>query len=103
MLGQVQPFAPYGYSVESFSNTGNPVAGDGVAILVKQDAPYMRLSLNTTLQTIACRFGLVRPTTIWNLYINPGEHVTQNNISDLIAQLPEPIILLGDFNCRSSM
>ena len=64
MMGQIVPCAPRGYSLESYSLTGNPIAGDGVITLIMQGTPYMRITLNTALQAVACRVGTQQPMTM---------------------------------------
>lgn len=41
--------------------------------------------------------------TICNLYLHPGENASIRDVTDLISQLPEPMILLGDFNAQHTL
>ena len=101
MLGTCSPRPPGGYSLHCYSPTGNPVAGDGLVTLIRDDVPASKLALNTVFQATAHRVGTNRPTTICNLYIHPNELFNSNDFVQLIRQLPPPIILLGDVNSKS--
>ena len=63
-MGQVVPCVPHGYSLESYSPTGNPIAGDGLITLIRQGTSYIRITLNTALQAVACRVGTRQPMTM---------------------------------------
>jgi hypothetical protein len=103
MLSDRPIHAPSGYHLEKFSLTGNPVPGDGLVTLIREDMPHIAVVLNTNLQALAYRIGTNRPTTICNIYLNPNQHFTVHELTTLIDQLPEPFLLLGDFNCKSPL
>ena len=72
----------------------------GVAILVRKELPSTNLHLNTNLQAVAIRLQLDKLYTICSLYLPPNDPVTRQQIENLISQLPEPFLLLGDYNAR---
>lgn len=76
-------------------------ASRGVITLVHSDVPYHPLTLTTTLEAVAIRLQIQsKPYTVCNLYLSPTENVTGRQLQDLIAQLPRPFLVLGDFNAR---
>jgi ribonuclease HI len=49
---------------------------------------------------VAVRVHLHVAVTICSIYIPPSESLTTTELTGLIGQLPEPILLLGDFNAH---
>ena len=77
----------------------------GVAIYTHSSCPTEPLAIQSNLQVIATRIQLQHShfITIASLYI-PGKHkITQQDINNLIAQLPHPFLVLGDFNGHSPL
>jgi exonuclease III len=72
----------------------------GSAILISSDVPSAPLSLRTVTQAVATRIFLGSFYTVCSIYIPPSEPVSKEELSRLIAQLPRPFLLLGDFNSR---
>ena len=70
-----------------------------VAILINNNCSFKPLPLNTPLQAVAVQLWLGKWYTVSSLYI-PHIVVTQNELENLINQLPEPFLLLGDMNAR---
>ena len=92
---------PRGYSLHSDFNI--PTPGNGLATLIRNDIPFLKLQLNTDLQATAFRVGLSRQYTICNLYIQPNRVTSLEDITNLIEQLPPPLIMGGDFNSRHQL
>ena len=44
-----------------------------------------------------------RKRTICLIYLPSTDQVTEDDMRDLLEQLPAPMILLGDFNVRNSL
>ena len=81
--------------------TAGPTAyHGGVATLVKTTIGHTHLPLITDLQAVAVRCHLDRMYTICNLYLPPSDPLCLQQLHDLVAQLPEPFLLVGDFNAR---
>nr|BDT63038.1 MAG: hypothetical protein [Trachysalambria curvirostris nimavirus] len=80
------------------SNNGRPHGG--AAVMVRHDIPVHAVDLQTTLQVKAVRIGLTRPYTVASIYLPPGD-LNIEELEDVIGQLPQPFLLLGDFNGRN--
>ena len=76
------------------------LAAGGVTTFVRTDLYSVELPLRTQLEAIAVRVALPNLVTICNLYISPGVVLNRLDLLDLIAELPQPFILLGDFNAH---
>ena len=98
MMGNNIPRAPKGYSIYAEYNA--PTPGNGLVTLIKNNVPHRKIDIETQLQATAFKVRLNQPYTLCNVYISPRDPVSLNDISALIRQLPEPLILCGDFNCR---
>ncbi|GBM64275.1 hypothetical protein AVEN_271016-1 [Araneus ventricosus] len=90
------------YSVLN-KNYDNDRASGGVALLIAKDIPSAPLQLNTSLQAIAARIHTISLITICSLYLPPNQQINQIDLNELVYQLPDPFILLGDFNGHSSI
>ena len=103
--GGKTPYPPRGYTIAAAvgrippNSTTRP--SRGILTLVKQGVPFYQVNLNTNLEATAIRINLGREYTICNIYISPTENFSENNVINLIDQLPRPYIILGDFNARS--
>ena len=69
----------------------------GVSVLVRDGIPSSECTLNTSLQAKAVTISTSKTITICSLYLPPSENL---NIV-LIAQLPTPFVICGDFNGHS--
>ena len=58
--------------------------------------------MNTRLQATAVSISLKKTFTVCSLYLPPSFQFDQNDLDSLIAQLPTPFILTGDFNAHST-
>ena len=72
----------------------------GCLIYVRKDQPYIPINLNSNLQVTAIQIDLGRKYTICSLYLPPNNPVTYEELTNLIHQLPQPFILMGDMNGR---
>lgn len=73
----------------------------GVALFTSHDYPSTVIPLHTTLQAVAVRVHVRKLITICTLYLSPSASVNQSVLNDLVDQLPEPYIVLGDLNGHS--
>ena len=79
----------------------NPdVENHGALIYVRHDTPHNSFSLQSPLQATAVQIHLQRKYTIVSLYLPPNEALNEEDIKSLIRQLPQPFLILGDFNGR---
>ena len=95
-------YPPSNYKILHSDPTRTDGHDRGVAILTRSDKNHETIILNTNLQAVAVRIFLDRWYTICCIYL-PFVPFTENEINDLISQLPRPFLLLGDFNSRSQV
>ena len=88
-----------GYQVHAHYGTYDTKPHGGAAVLVRHDVSCQPVALRTTLQVSAVRVGLKRPYTIASIYL-PPDVFDVHELENLLQQLPQPFLLLGDFNGR---
>ena len=88
-------FTQYGFCVNSDHKRG------GVCIYVRNVFPHYKVTLQTSLQAVACsvRMNHIR-LTVCSLYLPPNEMINANELESLIQQLPSPFVLCTDANSR---
>ena len=72
----------------------------GCLIYTRRDVPQRPIDINSHLQAIAVQIDLTRKYTLCSLYLPPNSHVSREDLVELIEQLPQPFLLLGDMNSR---
>ena len=99
MLGNNTP-CPRDYI--NYRTNYDPDAGShgGCLIYIRRDIPQIPFSLNTPLLAIAVQIDLLRRYTLCSLYLPPNDPVSYQDLVDLVHQLPQPFLLLGDMNGR---
>ena len=77
----------------------------GTAIVVRKDINHNRLNLRTTLQVVALEICLVGrgKRILCSIYLPPTDQITEEELIDLLEQLPAHMILLGDFNAHNQL
>ena len=93
ILGQ-RRFYSRGY--HALNSTGRGGAG----LLIRKDVPHRRITLRTTLEAVAAAVFLGKQYTVCSIYLPPSGVIQNNDLSELMEQLPRPVLLLGDFNAR---
>ena len=78
-------------------------ASGGSSIFVQSNIPHSLIDLNTKLQTIAVKVSLTKIIAICFIYITPHTRLDQNDLENLLIQLPIPYLLIGDFNSHSEL
>ena len=73
----------------------------GVSVLVRDGIPSSECTLNTSLQAKAVTISTSKTITICSLYLPPSENLNIVLLTRLIAQLPTPFVICGDFNGHS--
>ena len=68
---------------------------------IHEDIPQTVVHLNTELQAIAATVHLKSKLTICNVYNSRNHSLTVNSLNQLYDQLPQPCLILGDFNAYS--
>ena len=75
----------------------------GAGILIRKDIPHSLLNLNTNIQALACRISTPQPITLCSVYLPPSKTWKAADLLSLVAQLPPPILFLGDFNAHNTL
>ena len=83
-------------------NTGHRANG-GTLILVRNHIPQSQFPIKSKLQAVATQVTLHKTITICSIYIPPHEQINETELKNLIKQLTQPFILLGDFNSHSTL
>ena len=78
-------------------------ASGGTSIMVKSSVPHSQFDLNTNLQAVAVNVTLSRKVTICSIYLPPSEVLSKNSLVNLTDLLPQPFMLVGDFNGHSKV
>ena len=78
-------------------------AKGGTAILVNQCLQHSLVNINTDLQAVAVRILFNKFITVCSLYLPPDNSFSQQDLQDLIDQLPSPFLLLGDVNAHNTI
>ena len=71
--------------------------------MVKSSILHSQFDLNINLQAVAVNVTLSRKVTICSIYLPPSEVLSKNSLVNLIDQLPQPLMLIGDFNGQSKV
>lgn len=84
-----------------FKNRSNPeYACGGVAIYSKKSIPIEILKVKTNIEFVAIKINSANPICIGNGYIPNRYPLQEPEMHDIINQIKEPFIILGDFNCH---
>ena len=90
-------------------NMFNYICHDGqrasgwTSIMVKSSVPHSQFDLNTNLQAVAVNVTLSKKVTICTIYLPPSDLLSKNSLVNLIDQLPQPFMLVSDFNGHSKV
>ncbi|GBN02577.1 putative RNA-directed DNA polymerase from transposon X-element [Araneus ventricosus] len=97
------PLKLRGYNcVRKDADTGSHSSG-GVCILTSNLYPSTPLSLHTSLQAVAVQVHTRALVTVCCIYLPPHDALNQQQLNNLVDQLPKPFLLLGDFNGHSTL
>lgn len=77
----------------------------GVSLGIDRNVPHQFLDVRSPLQCVAARVEWPTAATFASLYVcrEDGQAEIKDKLDDLIAQLPSPVVLLGDFNAHSQL
>ena len=73
------------------------------ALTINNSYLFSEVQLNTPLQAVAARLTLSKAVTVCNIYIPPSVDVSLSDLEQLIQQLPDSFVLVGDFNAHSPL
>ena len=99
-----KPYNP-GLNYNIFRSVPPPgnYAHGGAAILIRKSLQHSPVQLNTRLQAVAVKAYTGKAVTICSLYLPPSENFSENDILNLLNQLPQPYLVLGDFNAHNPL
>ena len=82
-------------------NKDRNVRGGGVLLAVHKNIPSTPLIINSPLEMIACTVHFVNcKINICNFYLPEHAIIDYDTLTNLFNSIPEPKILLGDFNAK---
>lgn len=88
------------YRRDFISDNENDRARGGVLTLVRSQFVSRSLNVDTQLQAVVIELLYPFKFTLCNIYLPPNEQIQYDDLAKLITQLPEPYIILGDFNAH---
>lgn len=99
----VKYHCPKGYQAFFKNRQQQLQASGGVATYIASSYYAKEIPLNTELEAVAVRVHCDVEITVCNVYIPNSRSFSAEELTNLIAQLPKPRILLGDFNAHSPL
>lgn len=76
----------------------------GVTIFTRNSNHSKEINLQTNLEAIAVQIYKPTKITVCNIYIPPPPYlITNEEIEDLLRQLPKPYIIVGDMNAHNTI
>ena len=70
---------------------------------IRRDFYYGQFDLNISLQAVAVNVTLSKTVTICSIYLPPSNTLSKSSLVNLIDQLPQTFMLVGDFNGHSKV
>ena len=92
-----------GYTLYNHNHQAGDMASGGSTIVVNNSVPQSLIPLNTNLQAVAVKITLHRTIHVCSIYLPPGDRFNIADLEHLLAQLPKPFIIMGDFNSHSNV
>lgn len=87
------------YNIFHKAGTYNRRQHGGAALLVHESVPMREITpLQTDLQAVAVQVFLNKQITVCSLYNSRSHRISEHLLTELLRQLPPPVILMGDFN-----
>ena len=78
-------------------------ARGGVITFVNNDYSSSEILINSPLQVIATQINYPINMTVSNIYLPPNQKFSENDINNIVEQLPSPFLIVGDFNSHNSI
>ena len=114
-LGDHTPYLGFDYSFYRSPPLIGVRAQGGTGIVVRKSVNHRVVHLNSVLQASAIQIFTNKWVTICSLYLDPSlenrlqdvqgcpRQLELNDLQSLIDQLPQPFILMGDFNAKHNL
>ena len=91
-----------GYSfIESTNNYGG--CSNNTAMIIRDDIPFRNFNFLSNIRFTAIKVFMKKWYTLFTVYLPPNVLIDENYFNDFINRLPEPYIILGDFNGRHTL
>ena len=81
----------------------NNSSSRGVSLFIHNSVLFHTINLKTDIEAVAAQVSLQKTITICSIYLSPSSIVSKLQLERLIAQLPQPFLLLGDMNGHSPL
>ena len=89
------------FPIPGYTFLGSPPSP--TALFIHNSVPFVPLSLPSPIPHSSAKIYLHRWLTVCSLYLSPSIPLDFQALNSLLRDLPPPILLLGDFNCRHSL
>ena len=91
---------PYGYSLYCDNVNDKPRKG-GVALYISNNLLHHQVTFTPKLNYVSAQVKIAQQDiTVVSLYISPSVNFPKEELDQLIAELPRPYIIMGDFNAQ---
>ena len=81
----------------------NEIPKGGTMIAVKTSISHHHIQLNTNLQAVAVSFASGNIKSLCSIYLPPDELIPEDQMSELVDQLPRPTLIVGDLNAHNPL
>lgn len=95
-----QPHHLKQFESHSYYRTTHQRASGGTSIYVRDTYYTEVIDVTSSLEVTAVSVWCPNRLTICNVYIPPDRAIVEEDLTDLLSQLPPPYLLLGDFNAH---
>ena len=92
-----------GYTFYNKLDHSHERASGGSSILIRNDIIHSPVKLSTNLQAVAVKITLSFVFTICSIYAPPNKYIDIKELEHLLSQIPEPVMILGDFNAHNPL
>ena len=86
------------YNLYTLDGSFNRMQHGGVALYIRNTIPQMKINLQTDFQAVAVTVQLRSKITICSFYNSRSMILNLDKLNNLYNQLPQPCLILGDFN-----
>jgi hypothetical protein len=97
----VQHLSPY--DMYNCYAKGDERACAGASVLIRQGTLHSVVSLQTNIQAVAVRITIHIALTLCSIYVPPSSSPSAADFQALLDQLPQPFLLVGDFNAHNPL
>ena len=89
----------------SFIESPNDYGGysSNTAIIIRNDIPFKNFNFLSNIRFTAVKVFIKKWYTLCSVYLPPNVPLDETDFSAFISRLPEPYIILGDFNGRHTL